>query len=438
MACCKGVETYAAAQVLYWLGHNGMAYVLDVFLADTSSLKNRGWLFAFSTSPYIATTFAGPAAAQAFYRFSSWRWAFGTFTILLPSASVPVVSIFIFSRRKARSKGYLEKKSSGRTLLQSVQHYLVEFDVVGMILVIAAFALILLPLSMASYQNAKWKSPAIISMLVIGGCCLVAFVIWERFGARVCLAPFHLLVDGTVVGACLVTGTVFLSFYCWDMYFLSYLQVVHNQTIRNAGYIANIYSVGTCVWSIATGGIIRATGRFKHLALAAIPLQILGVGLMIFCRRPGTHVGFVILCQILIALSGGTLVICEQIAIMAAVSHSQVAVVLAMLGLFSSIGSAIGQAIAGAIWTHTLPKYLQIYLPESAKGKAMEIYASLPTQLSYPMGSPEREAIISAYAVGQQWMLVAGISVLPVAIVWVLLWRNIQLKDIEKDKGIVV
>lgn len=41
MAGCKNVETYAAAQVFYWVGYNGLDYSLSVFLADTTSLRNR-------------------------------------------------------------------------------------------------------------------------------------------------------------------------------------------------------------------------------------------------------------------------------------------------------------------------------------------------------------------------------------------------------------
>jgi hypothetical protein len=82
----------------------------------------------------------------------------------------------------------------------------------GMILIIAAFSLFLLPFSLASYKADKWKSGSIISMIVIGGCCFIAFVIWERYFARVCLAPFHLLVDRTVLGSCILSGTLFLSF----------------------------------------------------------------------------------------------------------------------------------------------------------------------------------------------------------------------------------
>lgn len=121
---------YAAAQVFYWVGQNGIAYVLDVFIADTSSLKWRGLMLAFSTSPYIATVFAGPAAGQAYYDHSTWRWAFGTFAILTPAISLPFLSIFWYNQRLARKQGILVEKreASGRKWWQSVQHYLIEFD----------------------------------------------------------------------------------------------------------------------------------------------------------------------------------------------------------------------------------------------------------------------------------------------------------------------
>ena len=77
MAASNNIETYAAAQVFYWVGFNGIAYVLDVFIADTSSLKWRGLMFAFANSPFIVTTFAGAPAAQSFYETAGWR-CFGT------------------------------------------------------------------------------------------------------------------------------------------------------------------------------------------------------------------------------------------------------------------------------------------------------------------------------------------------------------------------
>jgi MFS family permease len=94
-------------------------------MADTSSLKNRAWLFAFSTCPYIANTFAGPAAAQQFYKHSSWRWGYGSFAIIVPVVCTPLIVIFALNRRKAIRLGYVARE---KTRKMSMLQYAIEFD----------------------------------------------------------------------------------------------------------------------------------------------------------------------------------------------------------------------------------------------------------------------------------------------------------------------
>lgn len=86
------------------------------------------------------------------------------------------------------------------------------FTVAGMILLVAGLTLLLLPINLATYQAEKWRSPAMISMIVIGGCSLSAFAVWEIRFAKIRFAPFHLLADRTVLGGCLLSATLFLSF----------------------------------------------------------------------------------------------------------------------------------------------------------------------------------------------------------------------------------
>lgn len=440
MAACKNVTTYAAAQVFYWVGFNGMGYVLDVFMADTSSLKNRAFVFAFSTTPYIGTTFAGPAAAMDFYNGAGWRWGHGVWVIILPFISAPFLAIVLRNQSRAAARGLINSRaSSGRTTAQSLVHYFWEFDLPGVILICAGFVLILLPLNLANSAREQWRSASIITMFVIGGLCLVAFGLFERFVARKTFIPYDLLLDRTVLGACLLTLTLFVSFYCWDSYYSSYLQVVHNQNIKNAGYIYNIYSIGSCFWSVVVAFIIRATKKFKYLALCfGVPLYVMGTGLMIHFRQAHTDIGYVIMCQIFVAFAGGTLVICEELAVMSASPHQNVAAVLAFIGLFSSVGNGIGAAISGAIWTNTLPAELQKRLPEAAKANYLTIFGSLPTQLAYPWGSPEREAIIAAYSVTQRYMVIAGTCIMVLSFVWVSIWRDIRVTDIRNTKGLVL
>ena len=272
-------------------------------------------------------------------------------------------------------------------------------------------------------------------MLLVGICSLVAFGIYERFFARKSFLPFRYLHDRTVIGSCLLAGTLFVSFYCWDAQFSSFLQVVYDLSLQDAGYVANIYSIGSCFWGLVIGVLIPLTGRIKWLALCAVPLQILGTGLMIYFRQPGQKLGYMIMCQVFIAFSGGTIVVTQEIAIMAAVGSENVAVALALQALFTAIGQAIGGSISGAIWTNTLPTELEKYLPDDLKPKALEIYESLDTQLEYAWGSPGREAIIKAYGATQRYMCIAATAVLTLAMVWVLVWRDLRVRDFKKPAG---
>ena len=47
--------------------------------------------------------------------------------------------------------------------------------------------------------------------------------------------------------------------------------------------------------------------------------------------------------------------ICDEIAVMAAASHQHIEVVLAVLGMFGSIGGAIGLTVPAAVWQGVFP-----------------------------------------------------------------------------------
>lgn len=127
-ALCQNVQTYAAAAVFYWVGHTGLGYIIDVFTADITSLRNRGIMFGLNYTPTIATIFAGPAIAQEFLLHSSFRWAFGCFCIVLPVVACPVAVSFFLNHRKAKKLGVAPEQNSGRTWWESTQYYVVQFD----------------------------------------------------------------------------------------------------------------------------------------------------------------------------------------------------------------------------------------------------------------------------------------------------------------------
>lgn len=149
MAACQNAPTYAAAyvrkptshyalpisstntyiKVFYWVGFDGISYVLNVFVADTTSLKNRAFITAITTTPYIVTTFIGPPAAQSFIDTSGWRWGYGSFTIITPFIVIPIMYIIWKNQHEALNAGLISKRAaSGRSVLQSIEYYFWEFD----------------------------------------------------------------------------------------------------------------------------------------------------------------------------------------------------------------------------------------------------------------------------------------------------------------------
>lgn len=321
--------------------------------------------------------------------------------------------------------------------MQSIKHYFVEFDAFGVLLLSGGLALFLLPFSITSYQANGWRSSMIICMIVFGGLLIIAFGLYERFLSPKCFLPFHLLTDRTVLGACCLAAILFVSFFIWNSFFTSFLQVVQNLSITHAGYIESIYSVGACFWWLVVGVAIRYTGRFKWVALYfGVPLHILAVGLLIHFRQPNANIGYIIMCQIFLAFAGGACVIPEQMAVMVAVSHKYIAAVLAVEGMSSSIGGAIGQTISSAIWTGVFHRKLDHFLPRDVQqtDKAM-IYESLSKQLSYPVGSAVRTAIVKAYGEAQKYMTIAGTAVLALGLVTAAVWRDYRVKDMDPAKG---
>lgn len=148
MAACRNVETYVAAQVgssplnpsvkdqptltqvqiIYWVGYNGMDYVLHVFMSDTTELVNRAFVYGIASFPYVITTFIGPAAAQFLYERDALYTGFGIFAVLTPLVTAPLLLLLWSTRKKARSAGVIKPKPKDRTRMETIIHYAVEFD----------------------------------------------------------------------------------------------------------------------------------------------------------------------------------------------------------------------------------------------------------------------------------------------------------------------
>lgn len=437
-AACNDVEAYAASQVFYTVGINGIGYSVSVVIADITKLHNRGLYQAVASSPNLITIWVGGPVATAFLtNGGGWRWGFGLESILVPAVAGPLFGLFVYRYRQAKKQGIAVTRPSGRTAFRSIIFYLEEFDVIGLVSLMAGVSFFLLPFNLYTQQAKGWDSGLVIGFLVAGIVLLIWFGIWERFFAEQSFMPWVFMRNRTVIGAMLSSFAIFFSNGCWALYFSSILQVVNNLSVTEASYVNATLTVGSVTFAIVTGGIMSYTGRFKALTTyVAVPLWFLGTGLMIYFRQPNGDIGYIVMCIIFISIGSGIATMTIEIAILAAMEKQQYfAIAVAMVSTVGSIGSAVGLTVSAAVWQHVFPEKLALYLPQNQLPNLLTIYGDLTTQLSYPIGSPTRLAIQQAYSDGQKYLFTSATCAWVIGAVGILMWSDLNLKAIKQTKG---
>lgn len=131
LAACNGPSSYAAGYVLFLVGYDAIFLILQIFVADTSGLRNRAFTIAFAQTPFICTAFTGPLAGNNFVnKTGGWRWAYGAFCIIMPFVFLPLGFVFKYYEKKGAEMGYYRHQPSGRSVFKSISHYFHEFDVI--------------------------------------------------------------------------------------------------------------------------------------------------------------------------------------------------------------------------------------------------------------------------------------------------------------------
>jgi MFS family permease len=438
-AGCNSVETYCAAQVFYYIGYYGIQFSLVIFISDSVPIRNRALLIGIVWSPSLISTWAyGPTADRVLTNLG-YRWGFGMWCIIIPAVSAPVIVLMFRFDKRARQVGLIKRPEHHKTISQRIVFYLQEFDIVGLLILAAGLSLLLLSLSIYSYQGKGWGSPLIICFLVLGPVLVVCFVLYEMYLAPVTFLSSRLLKDRTVVWTNIMAATLYTSEFICSAYIYSMLIVVFNQPITAATYINSIYSLGSSFWAIVLGFMMRYYGRMKVYTLViGIPFFILGQGMMIAFKPGFTPIGLMVVCKMLIAFGGGTMYSIEQMSLMA-VSQEHTPALLAVESVIIDVGKGAGSAIATAIWTGMFRKKLAEYLPASELLNLDDIYGSLDAQSSYPLESAARIAINHAYLDTQRIIFISSTSLLGLTWASVLFWKDYDVKKMSSlRKGMPV
>jgi SIT family siderophore-iron:H+ symporter-like MFS transporter len=216
-------------------------------------------------------------------------------------------------------------------------------------------------------------------------------------------------------------------------YLYTVLQVSFNFSIKAATRVQSLYSFASVITGTILGLIVYKVRRFKVFIVSGTCLFLVAFGLLIHYRgdASSSNKSGVIGAQILLGIAGGMFPYPAQASLQAYVTHERLAVMTGLYLALYQVGSAMGNAVAGAIWTQVLPGSLASAF-SSFGNETLAVYTysqPLSAIIDFPVGSAERDAMIDAYKHVQRLLVITGICLCIPLIGFSLCLRNPKLTD---------
>ncbi|GLA15304.1 siderophore transporter [Aspergillus niger] len=429
-ASSSTVEQFAAGAVLYQIGYTAIILLVEVLVADVTSLRSRLLFSYIPTLPFLINAWISGNITGAVLGVTTWRWGIGMFAIIYPICTLPLLMVLYIVYHRAKKDGTVDHiASSFRTL--GVRRLAIELfwqlDVIGIILMIAFLAMILVPLTIAGGLDSQWKKAKIIVPLVLGLCCIPAWVVWERT-CKHPMVPFKLLKDRAVWGALGIAVMLNTAWALQSEYLYTVLIVSFGESITSATRIRSLYSFSSVLTGSILGVVVFKVRRLKPFIVGGTLLFMVAYGILIYYRGGPTsssHSG-IIGGQILLGIAGGLFPYPAQASIQAATKHEHLAVVTGLFLACYNIGTAVGGSISGAVWTQILPGELNSRL-DNATLATQAFKDPFTFSATYPIGTPDRDAVVAAYKHTQRLLCITGICLTVPLVAFSLCTRNLVL-----------
>lgn len=432
-----------AGSIFDVLGDSAWNIMQQIFIADITTLVNRGILFTLPESlTAIPTLYGGTYLGEHILLNSSWRWGFGMWSIILPVTAIPTIGIMIWMNRRAKKTGLLSEKVSfmhgaAPGPVGKVKHVGSQLDLIGALLLVAGLAMLLLPFTIAGRNNTdRWSRPSSIVLVIIGVLTFVGFLVWDGKFASNPIIPYRTIREHNVVIACASVIIIAMSDSIYRPFLSSFLQVAGHYSPGAATRVDNAQRVAYNVGALAAGLSLKFIKNTKPLVMFGVVCIILAAGLPIYLTNiSGTHIASeaaFITAKSLLGVGRGFTQVPLQVSLQAVLEHEQVAIATAVYLSSLGFGSNLGVTVSGAIWNSLLPRKLIAYF---GKEEGRKIFGSIVVARGYEAGSADRDAIDTCYRQTQQTLAIGSVCVSGLLLVMVYLVHNVKLGDEDEKRA---
>jgi MFS family permease len=337
------------------VANGGIQALVMMILSDIVTLKKRAFYQGILGGIIGLANMVGPCLAAAFIHESTWR-AF--FWLISPLAALCGVGCYYILPTPKDAPNMNFKAVSAKV------------DYWGILAGSAAIVLILIPISGGGHYF-SWNSPMVITMLTIGGACMLGFLYIEHKIALLPMMPckFCSLKFTRISLTCTVSlfknrpvCTMLLHNFCFGIVYYSQIYYLplffHNARgmlpLLSAA-LAMPISFGQIVASVASGHCISHFERYGYIIYAGFALWTLGVGLTILFNL-NTPIADMVVITLIQGFGVGLILQPILTALQAHCTKAQRAVVISNRNFLRNLGGAVGLAISAATLQIALKK----------------------------------------------------------------------------------
>lgn len=393
------------------VGKSGLDLLSDIIVGDLTPLQWRGFFGAALSIPFIITVPVNGFIAEAFV--DNWRWGLGMFAIVVPVLLVPAIITLYSMQRRGEKMGMVTMASSKRIRageatesastftywLKLLQEGLIDIDIIGLIILGFSFSLILLPFTLAKQADGGWGNASIIAMLVVGFVLLIGFVLYEMYLSPKPLMTKRILKNRTFLAAVSIYTFNQMASSVRNTYFSSYIYVIKEWSNYNWVIFLGITTMGLSLMGPIVGLIQRYTHRYKSLMVFGAVARMLGYGLLLTADGDMVQGTARLVAAQLIFCLGSFNVVGVRVGSQASVPHDDMASIISLLTLWSTLGSSIGSAISSVIWTNEMLDRMRSELPGVDDATIRKLYDNISKlRTGYGYNDPIRQGAIRAYA----------------------------------------
>lgn len=333
-------------RVVAGVGGGGLMSIATFLASDLIPLRKRGIIQGIGNICFGSGAMLGGVFGGIINDTSPWGWRLA-FLVQVPVVVVSALLVFFLVKvpPKTSSKSYLSR-----------------IDFVGAFLTMSFLVVLLLGLN-AGGNVVPWTDPLVLTTLPLALVLLLGFIFWESRNAQP-IIPVRLLIHRTVWTACVTNLVCTMANTILVFYIPVYLQVL-GYSPTQSGFRILFASLGVSFSSIGCGFIMKKTGKYLRLGICVLVSFVTGC-IMFSTLDADTPPWVPFPAFVLTGAGYGGMLTVTLLACIAAVDHSQQAVITSATYAFRSVGATLGVTVASVVYQNIL------------KARLWERFGSLP------------------------------------------------------------